>query len=238
MRWFAAVWLIWLAGGAARLWAVQPTSLQDEAVEETPDDGPRLPPGKPELWFQGSKTLFKFWRTDHSLIGVARARGPFTDWYDLRAGILSRVKFDERLYVRIGYLARGFDSRGTGHRLEHRFFVGPIFDLSWDRPHARYIGLYERFIGRPGTSDFNRHRHRFDVEWRRLGLTPFVYEELFLLGGELIRSRTRIGLRSKISTGRRIDYGYQFEWMKIGGQWGPRHVLVVIYSKGVPIDDY
>lgn len=207
-------------------------------AESAPDEGRRLEPGVPEYWFQGSKTIFKLGRTDHSLIGVVRARGPLTDWYDLRAGVLSRVKLNPSLYVRLGYLARAHDPMGQGHRLEHRFFAGPIADLWWDKPHARYIGLFERFIGRPGSPDFNRHRHRLDLEMRRLGLSPFVYEEVFLLGGELIRSRTRAGLRYKVSDGRRLDFGYQFEWLKTNRQWGPRHAIILIYSKGVPIDDY
>lgn len=206
--------------------------------EESPDAGGRLPPGPPEYWLQGSVTVLKAGRFDHSLIGVARARGHFSDWYDLRAGILTRVKLNSALYVRLGYLARGFDATGQGRRLEHRFFTGPVADLWWDRPHARYIGLFERFIGRPGQADFNRHRHRLDIQARRIGLSPFIYEELFLRGGELIRSRTRAGLRYKVTMGRRLDLGYQFEWMKVGQRWGPRHSLVFVYSRGVPIDDY
>lgn len=213
-----------------------PAAGNDEEV--TRDDGARLPPGTPELWFQGSKTIWRAGRTDHSLLGVARARGPMQDWYDLRAGILSRVKLAPETYLRLGYFARGFNATGTGHRTEHRLFAGPTLDLWRDRPHVRYLGLVERFIGRPGRDDFTRHRHRLDIEGRRIGASPFVYEEVFLLGREVIRSRTRAGLRYKVTDGRRLDFGYQFEWMKVDQRWGARHSVVLIYSKGVPIDDY
>lgn len=209
-----------------------------QTPEVTPDDGRRRPPGTPEYWFQGSKTILKLGRTDHSVIGVARARGPLEDWYDLRAGILSRVKLSEGAYIRGGYFARGFNALGGGHQTEHRIFGGPVIDLWWDKPHARYLGLVERFIGRPNSEAFTRHRHRLDIEKQRLGYTPFVYEELFMLGANLIRSRTRAGLRYKVSDGRRLDLAYQFEWMKVDQRWGPRHSVVLIYSRGVPIDDY
>lgn len=199
---------------------------------------PATPPDRrPELWLQGGLLLAKLQRTDIVLIGGARSGNAFENWYDYRAGLLFTVRKPKALNLRLGYLWRGSETATTPLQTEHRFFAGPVLYLHKNKPQVRLISLYERFMGRAGSPDFNRHRHRIDIERSRLGPTPFISTESFLEETRFVTQRSRAGLRFRERNGVRIDAAYQFETRLTNGAWTPRHAAVLIFNRGIRIDD-
>jgi len=198
---------------------------------------PAAPDRRPELWLQSGLLLAKLKRTDIVFIGGARSGQAFENWYDYRAGLLFTVRKPKALNLRLGYLWRGTDTANNPLQTEHRFFAGPVIYLHKNKPQVRLISLYERFMGRPGRPDFNRQRHRIDIERSRLGPTPFVSTESFLEETSFVFQRSRAGLRFRERGGVRIDAAYQFETRLTNGAWAPRHAAVLIFNRGIRIDD-
>jgi hypothetical protein len=162
--------------------------------------------------------------------GIVRTRDYMTDPYDVRAGGTLRTRVTSRLSFSAGALRRWTDSGGRERERQNRFYGGPIF-IAFEKPvRLECITQYERH-NVPG-ADFNRYKQRFEVDIQRNGLSPLFFHEFTARHEGLVRSRSLLGFRWRSGSGARLDVGYQFESIKTGNAWAPRHSIRTTLALG------
>lgn len=86
------------------------------------------------------------------------------------------------------------------------------------------VFLYERHTHfRAEDTAFNRYKYIADIERTRPGLSPFLYVELLVRDG-FARSRHLAGFRWRDDLFN-VETGYQFETIRMGANWVPRHSI-------------
>ena len=124
-----------------------------------------------------------------------------------------------------GYLLRHQDPDGAGFHDEHRRFVGPTLVLTRRVVTVRSTTQYEWHLVLTNRPNFNRYRERIEMEKLRQGISPFVSTEVAFHREGLARSRSRAGVRWRFRPGCQLELAYQFESLRGGTAWVPRHVL-------------
>ena len=156
---------------------------------------------------------------------TARTRDRVSELYDSRlAGVLT-VPLSSRLAVRAAYLLRSVIPISGVRDRQNRFFFGPRFTALNGPVRLDLIGWYERHTHVAARPAFNRYKTGFDVERPRGGLSPFLSVELTILDQTLARSRHMTGMRWRSESGYDIELGYQYETLRSGSVWMPRHAV-------------
>ncbi len=189
-----------------------------------------------QVWNMTELAALKTERWTWEMFGVMRARDHLSDAYDNRLGSLLRVAATPRLGLGAGYLRRyvNFDRLGT--HPENRFFAGPTVLVASHPVRVEWLSLYERHFAIRGVKDFNRYKQRVELERARRGASPFFYEELTFKREGFVRTRTLAGLRWRFPSGARFEVGYQFESLRVGSGWMPRHSIRSTINLGVLFD--
>ena len=89
---------------------------------------------------------------------------------------------------------------------------------------------YERHFAAPVAADFNRYRQRFEVERGSRNSTPWLSTEIAFRHDGFSRSRSRAGWRWRTTAGHEVSFAYQFESVRGGQAWLPRHAIVTEFE--------
>jgi hypothetical protein len=176
-----------------------------------------------QAWNAVEVLMAQIGRARVEFAGTLRARDHLSDPYDARAGLVLKVPLLPRLTGVGGYLRRFHDPTGRSRHQQNRFYAGPRFLFSRRPVRAEGGWLYERHSSVLGQPGFNRYKYLADIERTRSALSPFLYVELAARDGRLVRSRHFAGVRLRGENGRTFEVGYQFETMRVGSAWAPRH---------------
>jgi len=198
-----------------------------------------LPPARAadlQVWNTTELAALATSRFTWEVFGVVRIRDRVHDAYDDRLGSLLRVTATPRLSLSVAYLRRynNFDRLGT--HPENRFFTGPTVLLALRPLRVEWVSLYERHFVICGVEDFSRYKQRFEIERVRRGAAPFIYEEATFKREGFVRTRTLAGVRWRFESGARFEIGYQFESLKWGTAWMPRHSIRSTLNLGTLFD--
>ena len=162
--------------------------------------------------------------------GVARVRDSLGSAYDRRAQTDVELALTELLDVTVGYVLRNRVRTGFGFGWDHRLLAGLTYPLLRRDVRVEGTTLYERHIGRPDVPDFNRYRQQIEVERPRARLSPWLYQSLAFERRGLVRSRSRMGVRWRFASGHALRGAYQYESIRDGATWRPRHAIYSEWS--------
>jgi hypothetical protein len=172
-------------------------------------------------------------------------RRGWTEWY---AGGGLRFRdglgdaFDRRIYggvvVDLGrgveadfsYLFRYRESDELGLRPDRRATVSVEYPLLRSLWILSGTTSFERHFAAPVTPDFNRYRQRFEVERASSNSTPWLSSEMAFRREGFVRSRSRAGWKWTTAGGHEVSVAYQFESVKDGQAWAPRHAIVTAFE--------
>jgi hypothetical protein len=168
--------------------------------------------------------------------GVVRTRDHLSSAYDNRFGTLVRVAVARRLSLGASYLRRYVNPDRLGLHPENRFVAGATVIPKLRPVRLEWVSLYERHFAIRGVQDFNRYKQRLEIERPRRGPAPFLYEEMTFRREGFVRTRALAGLRWRFPSGMRFEIGYQFESLKMGSAWLPRHAIRSTLNLGVLFD--
>jgi hypothetical protein len=143
--------------------------------------------------------------------------------YDFYLGSMARIPLTSRWAVTAGYLYRQVNPNRTSFHPEHRLIVAPSLLLHPGKTRVEAAIQYERL--KPAGPAYNRYRPRLVLERVRPGLSPFLSTEGMLAMNQFQRSRNMAGVRWHFEQGSMIEIGYQFETMRSGPSWIPRHAI-------------
>ena len=96
--------------------------------------------------------------------------------------------------------------------------------------HIEGTTLYERHIGRPDVPDFNRYRQQIKMERPRARVSPWLYQSVAFERRGFVRSRSRLGVRWRFTAGHALRGAYQYESIRAGATWRPRHAIYSEWS--------
>ncbi|MEN6602401.1 MAG: DUF2490 domain-containing protein [Bryobacteraceae bacterium] len=145
--------------------------------------------------------------------------------YDGYVGSFARVALNSRWGMTAGYLYRQVNPDRTSHRAEHRLIAAPSFLLHPGRTRVEAAMQYERLKPIDHAPTYNRYRPRLVLERVRPGLSPFLSTEGMFAKEQFQRSRNMAGVRWHFEQGSMIEIGYQFETIRSGSAWIPRHAI-------------
>lgn len=189
-----------------------------------------------QVWNTTEITALAANRVGWDVYGVVRTCDHVSSAYDHRFGTLLRVAATRRLWLGAGYLRRYVNPDRLGMRPENRFVAGTTVIPTLRPVRLEWVSLYERHFAIRGVPDFNRYKQRFEIERLRRGPAPFLYEEMTFRREGFVRTRTLAGLRWRFPSGARFEIGYQFESLRVGGAWRPRHAIRTTLNLGVLFD--
>lgn len=189
-----------------------------------------------QVWNTTEITALATDRVGWDVYGVVRARDHLSSAYDDRFGTLVRVAVARRLSLGAGYLRRYVNPGRLGMRPENRFVAGTTVIPKLRPVRLEWVSLYERHFAIRGVRDFNRYKQRLEIERPRRGPAPFLYEEMTFRREGFVRTRSLAGLRWRFPSGARFEIGYQFESLKVGSAWLPRHAIRSTLNLGVLFD--
>ena len=162
--------------------------------------------------------------------GVARVRDSLGSAYDRRAQTDVELALTELLDVTVGYVLRNRVRTGFGFGWDHRLLAGLTYPLLRGDVRVEGTTLYERHIGRPDVPDFSRYRQQIEVERPRARLSPWLYQSVAFKRRGLVRSRSRLGVRWRFASGHALRGAYQYESIRDGATWRPRHAIYSEWS--------
>jgi len=154
-----------------------------------------------------------------------RFRDHWHEAYDSYLGSMARVALNRRWSVTAGYLFRQVNPDHAAFRNEHRLVASPAVFLSPERTRVEAAVQFERLRPIDRAPAFNRYRPRVVIERVRKGLSPFLATEGLFFKEQFHRSRNMAGLRWRFDHGSMLEMGYQFEILRNGAAWIPRHAL-------------
>lgn len=154
-----------------------------------------------------------------------RFRDHLHSTYDSYLGSMARVALNSRWGVTAGYLHRRVNPDRTSLRPEHRFVAAPSFLVHPGKTRVETAVQFERVKPIDNAPSFNRYRPRVLLERIRPGLSPFLSTEGLFFKEQFYRSRNLAGVRWRFERGSMIEMGYQFEIMRAGAAWIPRHSI-------------
>lgn len=162
--------------------------------------------------------------------GVARIRDTLTSVYDRRAQTDVDVALSDRLTATVGYILRHDVAAGSGFDWNHRLHAGLTYPLLQGDVRLEGTTLYERHVGRPDVPDFNRYRQQLEVERPRARVSPWLYQSVAFVRRGFVRSRSRMGIRWRFTSGHSVRGAYQYESIREGAGWRPRHAIYSEWS--------
>ena len=162
--------------------------------------------------------------------GVARIRDSLGNVYDRRAQTDVDLLLADLLSVTLGYVLRNHVRTGSGFGWEHRLRAGLTYPLLRRSVRVEGTTLYERHIRRPDVPAFNRYRQQIQAERPRARVSPWLYQSVAFERRGFMRSRSRMGVRWSLTSGHSVRGAYQFESIKEGATWRPRHAIYSEWS--------
>ncbi len=154
-----------------------------------------------------------------------RLRDHLHSAYDSYVASSVRVALNGRWSVSAGYLYRRLNPDHTFLRPEHRLIAAPSVLLLRDKTRLETAIQFERLKPIDNAPWYNRYRPRLIVERVRPGASPFLSTEGMFFKEQFQRSRNMAGVRFHFGTGSMMEVGYQFEIMRSGAAWIPRHAI-------------
>ncbi len=190
------------------------------------------PAGDVESWNHVGGQILRIGHFNWSVSAEGRVRDRFGSLYDRRLGTVIGVDLGHRFTASGGYLVQNKEHSENRFLWEQRLTAGLGYEL-FRHGSVRVEGLtlYERHFTPSGYADSNRYRQRFEMESRKKGLSPWLYEDFTFLNEGFVRSRSRAGLLWR-SRGYYFAVGYQFETIRNppGSSWHPRHAIIISFS--------
>ncbi|MDE2904599.1 MAG: DUF2490 domain-containing protein [Acidobacteriota bacterium] len=162
--------------------------------------------------------------------GVARIRDSLGSAYDRRAQTGVDVALTDVLTATVGYILRHDVPAGSGFDWNHRLSAGLTYPLLERGVRVEGTTLYERHVGQPDVADFNRYRQQIDVERPSARVSPWIHQSLAFERRGFVRSRSRMGLRWRFTAGHSVRGAYQYESIREGAGWRPRHAIYSEWS--------
>lgn len=182
--------------------------------------------GDLQSWNSFDLKLLQSGRLAWNVGGQMRTWDHLSDTFDRRAGTNLTFDVGRGVKVEAGYLLRHKDWTGVSEiDWDHRLVGGLAYPILRRFVIVEGTTLYERHIGQPGIQAFNRYRQRFEIERRRTGVSPFLYQDLTFKREGFVRSRSRLGVRWSLHRGYDLAVSYQFESFREGSTWRPRHAI-------------
>ena len=178
-----------------------------------------------ESWTEAELRVFESDRIEWTAGGVARMRDSLRSLYDRRAETDVELVLTDLVSVTLGYVLRNRTWTGVGFRWDHRLRAGLTYPLLQRGFRVEGTTLYERHVGPPDVPDFNRYRQQIEVERPRARLSPWLYQSVAFERMGFVRSRSRMGVRWNFASGHSVRGAYQYEWIKAGATWRPRHAI-------------
>jgi hypothetical protein len=165
-----------------------------------------------------------------SVEGVARIRDALGSAYDRRVNTDVDVRLSDSVTLTLGYNLRNRTRTGFGFGWDHRLRTEVTYPLLRRDFRVEATTLYERHIGRPDVPDFNRYRQQVEVERPHARLSPWLYQSVAFVRSGFVRSRSRVGVRWRAGTRYTVIGAYQFERIRSGSTWRPRHAIYSEWS--------
>lgn len=169
-------------------------------------------------------------RVAWSVGGVARVRDSLGSVYDRRGSTDVDFVLTDFASVTLGYILRNRTRTVFGFGSDHRLRAGLTYPLLRRDVRVEGTTLYERHIGRPDILAFNRYRQQVEVERPRARVSPWLYQSVAFARRGFVRSRSRVGVRWRLGSGHSFIGAYQFERIKSGPTWRPRHAVLSEWS--------
>lgn len=174
--------------------------------------------------------LFRHGQTEWYAGGGLRFREGLSDAFDSRVYGGVAVDLGHGMKADFSYLYRNLDfgelglipNRRATASLEYPLLRGP-----WTLSGTTN---YERHFAAPVAADFNRYRQRFEVERGSRNSTPWLSTEMAFRHDGFSRSRSRAGWRWRTTAGHEVSVAYQFESVRGGQAWLPRHAIVTEFE--------
>lgn len=183
-----------------------------------------------QSWTEVEFGVFETDRIAWTVDGVARIRDSLRSAYDRRVKTEVDFVLNDSATVTFGYVLRNRTRTGFGYRWDHRLQAGVTYPLLRGDFLVEGTTLYERHVGRPDVPDFSRYRQQLEVERPRARLSPWLYTSLGFERRGFMRSRSRVGVRWRFRSGDSVTAAYQFERIKYGTTWRPRHAIYSEWS--------
>lgn len=183
-----------------------------------------------ESWTDAELRVFESDRIAWSARGVARVRDSLESLYDRRAETDVDLVLSELVSVTLGYVLLHRAPTGVDFGWDHRVRAGLTYPLLRRDFRVEGTTLYERHIGQADVPDFNRYRQQVDVERPRARLSPWFHQGVALERRGFMRSRSRMGVRWSFASGDSVRGAYQYERIKVGASWQPRHAVYSEWS--------
>lgn len=165
-------------------------------------------------------------RTEWYAGGGLRLRNGLGDAFDRRVYGGAAVDLGRGLEAEFSYLFRYRESGDLGLKPNRRATASLDYPLYRGRWTLSGKTAYERHFAVPVIPDFNRYRQRLEIERSTGRSTPWLSSEVAFLRDGMSRSRNRAGWKWTTAAGHEISVAYQFESVKDGRAWAPRHAIV------------
>lgn len=162
--------------------------------------------------------------------GGLRFNDGLGDSYDRRGYGGAVIDLGRGVEANISYLFRYRESGDLGLKPNRRATVSLEYPLYEGRWTLTGTTNYERHFAAPVEQDFNRYRQRFEIEREARGSTPWLSAEMAFRREGLIRLRNRTGWKWKTAAGHEVSVAYQFESVRDGQAWAPRHAIVTAFE--------
>ena len=190
-----------------------------------------------QSWTDIELRLLESGRIAWSVGGVARIRDSLRSVYDRRAQTDVDVALTDLLTVTLGYILRNDVPTGVGFDWNHRLSAGLTYPILRRGVRVEGTTLYERHIGRPDVPAFNRYRQQIEMERPRARVSPWFYQSVAFKRRGFVRSRSRMGVRWRLTSGHSVRGGYQYESLREGAAWRPRHAIYSEWSFDLTASD-
>lgn len=183
-----------------------------------------------QSWTEVEIGVFESEQITWTIRGVTRIRDSLGSVYDRRANTVVDFTLTDLVDISLGYVLRNRTRSGFGYHWDHRLLMGVTYPILRRGVTVKGTTLYERHIGRPDVSDFNRYRQQIEVECPDARVSPWFYQSIAFVRRGFVRSRLRVGIRWRFPFGHSFKGAYQFESIKYGIIWLPRHTIYSEWS--------
>lgn len=183
-----------------------------------------------QSWTDVELGVFESDRVAWTVEGVARIRDSLRSAYDRRIKTDVGLALNDSVSVSFGYILRNRTRADFGYHWDHRLLAEITYPLHRGDVRVEGTTLYERHVGRPDVPDFNRYRQQLELERPHARLSPWLHQSLAFERRGFMRHRSRVGVRWRFRSGDTVIGAYQFERIRYGATWRPRHALYSEWS--------
>ena len=183
-----------------------------------------------ESWTDVELSVLQSDRIAWSARGVARVRDSLENLYDRRVETDVDLVLSDLVSVTVGYVLLNRAPTGVDFGWDHRVRAGLTYPLLRRDVRVEGTTLYERHIGQADVPDFNRYRQQVEVERPRARLSPWFHQGVAIERRGFMRSRSRMGVRWSFAPGHSMRGAYQYERIRVGAIWQPRHAIYSEWS--------